>query len=230
MIEIHAKLPVIYKITNMINGKVYIGQTVDFHRRVIEYRTRNPEKSSSSKYGIMLAIKQYGIDNFRFEIIHTCRSEDELTKMEYYFIEKYKSHDPKYGYNSKHLTIDGEACNYQTRLKMSESHKGLKESANTKKKKSKKIIAVNDNEFIISDSCKLFADYIGTDRAVVSHAHRDCATTHGYYIISTDKNTRALKVEGCADYKYISLVNMIDNEDVETIKSRYNVKYLTYID
>ena len=97
---INIRLPVIYKITNTVNGKLYIGQTVDFHRRVNEYVNRNPERSASSKYSIMEAIQKYGVDNFKFEIIHTCKDDNELNAMEYYYIELYKSYDRKYGYNS----------------------------------------------------------------------------------------------------------------------------------
>lgn len=228
--RIHVRAPVIYKITNMINQKIYIGQTVDFDRRVNEYKSRNPNILMSSNYAIMQAINHYGVDNFKFEILHTCRSRNELNEKEYYYINLYKSYDPRFGYNSKHNTTDGEKCNNVTREKMSNSHIGLKEKSSTKLKKSKPIIAINNVEMIVCDSAKLFADYVHTSRAVVSHACRDRTMIRGYYIFSADIEIRSSAIKRSKNEKYKSLGNMLNNEDVETIKNQYIIKYLRYTD
>ena len=76
----------IYKITNLINQKVYIGQSNDIKRRWQEHRTK-------SKYGNTLlyqAIRQYGIENFDFSIIELCKIE-ELNEKEQYYINFYNS-------------------------------------------------------------------------------------------------------------------------------------------
>lgn len=83
----------IYKITNLINGKSYIGQSIHIEQRWSEH-CRN-----SSKRIISLAIQKYGKDNFKFEILEEC-SQDELDKKERFYIQKFNSLVP-HGYNVK---------------------------------------------------------------------------------------------------------------------------------
>ena len=58
----------IYKFTNMVNGKIYIGRAVDIDRRYREHNRRNEQQ-------IDKAIKKYGIERFNFEIIELCEPE-----------------------------------------------------------------------------------------------------------------------------------------------------------
>ena len=55
----------IYKITNVLNNKVYIGQSNNIERRFREHKT----VGEKSKIPVDLAIKKYGSKNFNFEII-----------------------------------------------------------------------------------------------------------------------------------------------------------------
>lgn len=86
----------IYKITNNINGRIYIGQSVNISQRWKDHRTKI---NSSYEYNTPLkrAFRKYGINNFTFEIIETC-SKDELDEKEQYYIEFYNSLTPN-GYN-----------------------------------------------------------------------------------------------------------------------------------
>jgi len=59
----------IYKWTNLINGKVYIGKSVDVAKRLREYRY---EVKQQSKRPIIQALIKYGFENFKFEIIENC--------------------------------------------------------------------------------------------------------------------------------------------------------------
>lgn len=86
----------IYKITNNINGKSYIGQSKHIKRRWREH-INGTEGSAISK-----AIKKYGAENFSFEIIERC-SIDCLDDKEVYYIEKYNTF--KEGYN---MTVGGD--------------------------------------------------------------------------------------------------------------------------
>lgn len=90
----------IYKATNKVNNKVYIGQTVDFKRRKAEH--------TSSKNGIHAkcvfhrAIQKYGKENFEWEVIDTCETLDEALFLESMYISKYNSctfMDNSNGYN-----------------------------------------------------------------------------------------------------------------------------------
>lgn len=80
----------IYKITNLINNKIYIGQSVNIERRLNEHKRRDEQK-------IDKAIKKYGFENFNFEIIEMCQP-DKLDELENYWIGYYNSLVPN-GYN-----------------------------------------------------------------------------------------------------------------------------------
>lgn len=81
----------IYKITNKINGKVYIGQSIHIERRWKEHCRQSTNSVISD------AIKQYGKENFIFEVIEECNQE-ELNEKEEYYIQLYNSIVPN-GYN-----------------------------------------------------------------------------------------------------------------------------------
>ncbi len=82
----------IYKIENLINGKCYIGQSIDITRRWRQHRSDYKDGTVS----LYQAIKKYGLNNFSFEIIEEC-SVDELDNREIYWIEYYNSYNN--GYN-----------------------------------------------------------------------------------------------------------------------------------
>lgn len=83
---------VIYKMTNMVNGKVYIGQTV----RSVEERMLEHYRHDTIL--VDKAIQKYGKDNFSVEVIDTAATIDELNAKEQYWIEQYDSITPN-GYN-----------------------------------------------------------------------------------------------------------------------------------
>lgn len=94
----------IYKITNTINGKSYIGQSTDIHRRWRnEIADSNNSNSHSYNYPLMKAFRKYGVDNFKFEVIEECKNE-ELNQKEVYWIDYFNTFF--YGYNQ---TIGGDA-------------------------------------------------------------------------------------------------------------------------
>lgn len=84
----------IYKIENLINGKVYIGQSVHIEKRWAEHC----RPSSNSLVGE--AIKKYGKENFSFQILEITTQED-LNNRESFFIKQYNSLVPN-GYNMKY--------------------------------------------------------------------------------------------------------------------------------
>lgn len=87
----------IYKITNSINGKVYVGQAVDIKRRWQEHNSHSFSPTHSSyNHTIHRAIRKYGIENFIFEVLEEC-SETLLNEKEIYWIAKLNS--KQNGYN-----------------------------------------------------------------------------------------------------------------------------------
>ena len=92
----------IYKIENLINGKVYIGQSSNILKRWSTHKSFANSLVNSRNTHLYNAIKKYGIENFSFEIIEETSIED-LNKREIYWIKYYNSYEK--GYN---LTIGGE--------------------------------------------------------------------------------------------------------------------------
>lgn len=90
----------IYKITNLINNKVYIGQSKNISKRWNAHRVR----SQNDDYPLYRAIRKYGLENFTFEVIEECNI-DSLDDREKYWIAYYKSNNPNNGYN---LTAGGQ--------------------------------------------------------------------------------------------------------------------------
>lgn len=96
----------IYKYTNKLNGKSYIGQSICIENRQKQHlydALYRPEKGT----GIDVAINKYGIDNFEFEILEEC-SENELDEKEAYWIEKYNTYYEGYNRTPGGVSLRGE--------------------------------------------------------------------------------------------------------------------------
>lgn len=87
----------IYKITNLINGKIYVGQTT----KTVEERFK---KHATADSLIGRAIRKYGKENFKPEVIAECESVEEANELEKYWIKTLNCKAPE-GYN---LTDGGE--------------------------------------------------------------------------------------------------------------------------
>ena len=86
----------IYKITNIQNNKVYIGQSI----RPIEQRFKrhiNDAINNKLDTHFARAIRKYGKDSFQIEIIDTAQTQEELNQKEQYWINYYNSIEE--GYN-----------------------------------------------------------------------------------------------------------------------------------
>ena len=81
----------IYRITNKINGKKYIGQSVNIEKRwTNEIASAFNENSASFSYPLSRAFRKYGIQNFSFEVVQEC-SLSELNDAEMNWIQKENS-------------------------------------------------------------------------------------------------------------------------------------------
>ena len=108
---------IIYKTTNLINDKIYIGQN---------------SNDNKSYFGsgdlIKCSIKKYGKKNHVKVTLEECNSQDELNERERYWIKKLNSTNKEIGYNITIGGTDGTMLNRkhseETKRKMSKSHKG----------------------------------------------------------------------------------------------------------
>ena len=85
--------PCIYLWTNLVNNKVYIGQTQNLYQRMQQYY------SEREKRCINLALSKYGFDNFDIDILEKDINVADLDKYEQYWMDYYESYDLKKGYN-----------------------------------------------------------------------------------------------------------------------------------
>lgn len=83
---------VVYKLTSPVN-KIYIGQTINFKRRMSEY----PSESKKHNFKIQKAIRKYGWKNFKKEILEEKIAEDKIDDLERYYIKEFNSIEN--GYN-----------------------------------------------------------------------------------------------------------------------------------
>jgi len=130
----------IYKTTNIVNGKIYVGQT----------HYDNPSYFGS---GVLLAeaIEKHGKENFIKEYIDEASSQEELDKKEIYWIKTLNSQDRYIGYN----IADG-GWNYftmteETREKISKTLKGKYVGENSFRKGLK---LTEEHKKAISDALK----------------------------------------------------------------------------
>lgn len=108
----------IYKITNLVNGKIYIGKTSSnppIKRWNIHLSTakKGPDKPGQKKrfQYVHRAIRKHGRENFTFEVIAEYNTEKEMTDAEIKFIADFKSRNRNIGYN---LTDGGDgACGFK---------------------------------------------------------------------------------------------------------------------
>lgn len=87
----------IYKITNNINNKIYIGCSKNIEHRWLAHKSESIlEHNQQYNYSIHKAFRKYGLDNFSFEIIEEL-PENQLFEREKYWIKYYNSFND--GYN-----------------------------------------------------------------------------------------------------------------------------------
>ena len=119
---------IVYKITNRIDGKVYIGQTI---KPLAVRWKRHCNPANDNCVAIHRAIKKYGKENFTIEQIDVACTRDELDAKEQYWIKFYDSMNSDKGYN---LKSGGTHCMFSesTRQKLRNAMLGKKLSAETR--------------------------------------------------------------------------------------------------
>ena len=135
---------IIYKYTNKINNKVYIGQTIS------EYKRKNAHKNMHHSWRSYFhnAIEKYGYGNFEYSVLFSIEIDNQkemkkiLDDKEQFYIQQYKSFDKNFGYN---LTLGGGGT---IGLKCSEEHK-----QKMSKIMKEKHIKLNENQINALKNC-----------------------------------------------------------------------------
>jgi group I intron endonuclease len=115
----------IYRIRNLVDGKVYVGQAVNFKKR----KYRHLWELRSSRHindHLQRAWLQYGEAQFVFEILSDDISHELLTGEEQRFLDLHKASDQAFGYNKSPAAASNLGVKYSdaSRLKMSIAQKG----------------------------------------------------------------------------------------------------------
>jgi group I intron endonuclease len=128
---------IVYKATNTVNGKVYIGKTV------CKLNKRKCRHLQDAKRGATTffhrAIRKHGEDVFVWEVVYSGTSDEDLLAQEVRLISEHKSNQRDFGYN---LTAGGEGCagcrpSEETRERMSAWQIGRKHSPEALAKRTK---------------------------------------------------------------------------------------------
>jgi group I intron endonuclease len=121
----------IYKITNLINGKIYVGKD-----------TKNRKRYYGSGIVIRQAIKKYGKENFKKEILENCSDYQTLNEREKYWIEVNNSTDKNIGYNRSYGGDGFSGITPETIEKIRQKHIGQKRTLECRNKISKSRIGM----------------------------------------------------------------------------------------
>ena len=111
----------IYKILNLVNGKMYIGSAIDIKNRWYRHKTKL-KYSKHHSIKLQRSYNKHGIENFIYEVIEECEKE-KLIEREQFFIDLYNSY--KEGYNCTKKS--------NSRLGIKHSNKSIKKMSDIKK-------------------------------------------------------------------------------------------------
>ena len=204
----------IYCIRNIKNNKKYIGRSKNLRKRIKEHFNELNRNRDNSRL-LQKAWNKYGRNNFEWNIIVLC-NENELNNLEKYYIDKYDSHFSKSGYN---LSLGGEASmtglkhSEETKKKISENNKGEKNPnfGNKMSDESKKSISDKHKGLKHSEETKLKMSnskkgkHTGIGRKL-SEEHKLNISKSGKGLKRTDatKKNVALAKQGIKNKKYTS--------------------------
>ena len=172
---------IIYKATNTINNKIYIGQTIHTLDRRRNQHERSFKYKNTKDNVFARALEKYGIENFVWEVIDRAETLEELNEKEEFWIRELNSLvDSGGGYNVK-LGGSNDTQSITTRRKISEAQKGSKNHMWGKKgvlnPKSKKVINLTDN--IIYESASICAEHENLNFSHICSVCRGTRATTG---------------------------------------------------
>lgn len=129
----HPKKAGIYKLICRVNGKIYVGKTVNLRKRLYDHKN-SENLENVNNFVIHKAIKKYGWDSFDVEILEIIedfdkhRDKQKILNIESHYINLLESTNPERGYNICKFSTDrtGLFHSEETKQKISAANKGRK--------------------------------------------------------------------------------------------------------
>lgn len=148
----------IYKLTNILNNKIYIGLTTETISERCRKRIAEAKYKESRNSYILNAIRKHGSEVFKVEQLDTANTLEELQQKEIFYIQQYNSTDRNIGYN---LTKGGEGnlglkMSDETKEKIRQKRLGDKWSDERKKNHSKILKSKNIDYNKAKENCRLY--------------------------------------------------------------------------
>lgn len=109
---------IIYKATNLVNSKIYIGQTVNSLKYRQEQHWREANCKVRKNVHFHNALLKYSLDKFSFEIIDEASTIQEMNEKEQFWIAHYHSTNSSYGYNKDSGGKSGGFKSKDTKMKI----------------------------------------------------------------------------------------------------------------
>lgn len=205
----------IYRIINIINGRVYIGESGDLTYRMSAYKGTEQRGEKYAKRPIDQAILKYGYEYFLFAPIVTEYDDPRLKDLHFRreeeakYIQKYRANQPAYGYNLS-------SKNYAGPRKMRPT--GIRHKTRTKILKSNPILCYNtdDKSVCMFVGAKSAADLLGAaERSVISRALNHGVGFNNNYFYYADYDRR----KKCAIDTVNDILDNLDRSNKRLIKT-----------
>lgn len=137
------KKNVIYKCTNLLNGKIYIGLTTQALSTRVSRHKRDHVDESNPRFNIIFyrALRKYGWRNFKWEVIDSAESLDSLCEKEQYWINHYRTFIHFNDSNGYNMTLGGEGTKGLQLFGQDNGFYGRKHTDETKR-----LISVNHSD------------------------------------------------------------------------------------